>query len=541
MSRTAVPGVYAQADTDVRFAAAGSTSEGEQGFTLGGRMLAPWRLGATCGIALLLLTGPLAAEPSPSGESPAAAEHLAALIAQLGSPRFEDREAATRALETLGLAAREPLRQALQSRDAEVRRRARHLVQKIERHVAAARILGPTHVRLVYQDMPLGPALADLARKTGLTIQLEGNRAKLAGRRITLDTGNTTLWEALDAFCQEAELTEPFPSPSAVEDRTRDDGGDRRVLALEELPGERAARADSLLVLRDGTPQPLPVYQAGALRVRTLPYDSRLTGQARAGGEMRFAVEVRLEPQLRLQSVLALRIDKAVDDQGQPLRLAPSGGADVGAFPGGWGAETLLLWDGVADLPTDFPSSAGQMPVRIRLPDRPSGILQELHGTVALQVQTALEPLVTVDRFLQAAGQTVQGADGSALKLIEVRRAPDGRVGLRLEATPPSGDLFLGGVPARILLVSGGWWRGRGLPMPLPIGAEQLALLDGQGRKFRRLGSTGPAVTGNGKAWEFTLVYQPGPGQGEPTRLVYSGRRTVTLEVPFTLKDVPLP
>ena len=40
---------------------------------------------------------------------------------------------------------------------------------------------------------------------------------------------------------------------------------------------------------------------------------------------------------------------------------------------------------------------------------------------------------------------------------------------------------------------------------------------------------------------EYTLVFMSSHGQPKPAKLVYSGRRTVLIEVPFTLKDVPLP
>ena len=109
-------------------------------------------------------------------------EQVATLITRLGSPGSEERDEATRALEVQGAAALEPLREVLQSSDAEVRRRARQLVQKIERRLETTRILEATHVRLVYQDTPLNEAVTDFAHKTGVTLQLEGNRAKLGVR-----------------------------------------------------------------------------------------------------------------------------------------------------------------------------------------------------------------------------------------------------------------------------------------------------------------------------------------------------------------------
>ena len=39
----------------------------------------------------------------------------------------------------------------------------------------------------------------------------------------------------------------------------------------------------------------------------------------------------------------------------------------------------------------------------------------------------------------------------------------------------------------------------------------------------------------------WTLVCQPGKDQGQPTQLVYLGRKSATVDIPFALKDVPLP
>jgi hypothetical protein len=59
---------------------------------------------------------------------------IAHLVEQLGSPKFEEREAASKALDKIGEPALEALRGAARSRDAEVRRRAADLLKAIEAH-----------------------------------------------------------------------------------------------------------------------------------------------------------------------------------------------------------------------------------------------------------------------------------------------------------------------------------------------------------------------------------------------------------------------
>jgi hypothetical protein len=480
------------------------------------------------GAALLLAVPLAAAEPPPVDN----------LIRQLGSPRYEEREAATRALDNLGGAALGPLRQALAGPDTEVRRRARQLVQAIERRLESTRLLTPTRLRLVLRDAPLGEAVADLARKTGLPVRLEGHRLGPAGRRLTLDTGEAELWEVLARFCRHAGLTERAADFSAMpEGWYRDDPWDRRILGLRESLGEAP---ESPLVLREGRPWALPVCQSGAVRVRVLPANARPGGQPVREGEAQLGLEVRLEPRLQLQGVLALRIDRAVDDEGQALTQPADAIAGAGPLANAAGGEVVIMWDGQTPLPAEFPVGAGLAVVRLRLGEQPARRVRELRGTLALRVQPAPEPLVTVDRILGAAGRTVPGGDGSALKVTEVRREEDGRVKLAVEVMPAPRDVMLGGAPARILMTTRGARGAQGLVVPPPVAVEQLALLDERGRAVTLEGSTGPTVNGSGKAWEFSLVYRLGPEAGEPSRLVYTGRRSVTLEVPLVLGDVPL-
>jgi hypothetical protein len=507
-------------------------------------MLDPRRLSAL-GAAVLLAACVLAAEPRSGSAAlghPKEHECAALRIRQLGSPHYEDRETATRTLDTLGPAVLEPLRYALHSGDAETRQRARQLLQRIERRLETARLLEPTPLRLVYQDTPVSIAAADFGRKAGILFPLEGNRTRLAERRITLDTGDTTFWGALDAFCQKAGLAERPPNVDrGLDFRSRDEPREPRMIALGDVYADLGVRPGNQLVLREGNGLPLPTHLAGALRIRALTPSPASASQPSTEGEALLCLEVRLEPRLQLQSVLAVRLDRVVDERGQSRTLPANIVAEAGALTAGSGPQVLLLWDGLSELPTSFPGSTGCVLLRMRLPDRRSRRLAEMHGTVALQVQTAAETLVTVDQILQASGQAVRSDDGTTLKLLEVRRDEEGLLTLRIELTPPPWDLFVGGLPARIFLVEGGWWRGRGTQMPQPVHADQFLLLDGRGNKIPRTSAGGPTANGSGTAWELTLEYQPGPDQQEPARLVYSGRRTPTLEVAFILRDVPLP
>src|SRR5262245_7870600 len=136
------------------------------------------------------------------------ADEIDKLVKQLGGARFADREKANKALEAIGVPALEALRKAAESDDPELRRRAGDLVAKLEKLELAAKVLAPRRVRLNYKDTPLKEAVEDLAKKSGYAITLDDPEGKLKDRKVTLEVGETTFWEAFDRFCDKAGLVE---------------------------------------------------------------------------------------------------------------------------------------------------------------------------------------------------------------------------------------------------------------------------------------------------------------------------------------------
>src|SRR4051794_36713915 len=98
-----------------------------------------WLMFSGANLALIVVLGQVpAADP-------------VALVANLGSPRYAEREAATAALERMGRTALGPLRAARDSRDPEIRTRAAALVNTIE----GTLLTQPTLVSLDFVDQPL--------------------------------------------------------------------------------------------------------------------------------------------------------------------------------------------------------------------------------------------------------------------------------------------------------------------------------------------------------------------------------------------------
>ena len=494
------------------------------------------------GIAVLL-AGSMAALVEAQGETsrgPVDEAQVRRLVAQLGSERFSEREAATRTLDTLGAAALPVLQQACKDEDAEIRRRAQELAEAIEKRLETETLLAARRCHLVYKDVPLADALKDFNDKTGANVQIdERDKGKVASRRITLDTGDVPFWEALAQFCQQAELTDPAEPMKAAVNPTPYRGNVRRQLLIR--PGVQTsyvagAGGDGRLNLVDGKPQRLPTCLAGAVRIRALP-----PGNGVPGGDkgLPLGLDITPEPKLQWQGVINVRIDKAVDDQGQRLSQASGFGAAGQQDP--FEEQNLRLQLAAAN---GMPTAVRQWPILLKSGKVAARVLKELQGTVAAQVQTPPQPLLTVDNVLKADGRTIKGSDGASLKVIEAHRQANGQIKLQVQLTTSQGLAL--GLPrfnrgGRVFRAAGGGIMvmedGGG------AGSSALVLQDPQGKKFQLVSNNILSIAQNFNVitQEVQLTYQPQKEQGEAAQLVLNGTRTVVVEVPFTLKDVPLP
>jgi hypothetical protein len=183
------------------------------------------------------------------------------LVAQLGSYKFAERETATKALDQIGAPALEALLKASLSDDAERRRRAQALVEKIEGRELAVRVRTPKRVHLVFGDTPL-------AAKAVLRPQVLAN---------------------------EAQEKQPLPAqPQAA--------------GMVERNG---------ILLTDGKAMHRPSDGTTSVRVR-------VEGHARisSDGQLQLAIRIRPEPKLPGVELAAVRIMKAIDNLGQSLEQA---------------------------------------------------------------------------------------------------------------------------------------------------------------------------------------------------------------------------
>jgi hypothetical protein len=378
------------------------------------------------------------------------------LVRQLGSSSYAEREAAQQELERRGEAAAAALAAAAHGPDLEVCRRCWALLKKLDEGRLRAEVFKPRPIRLHYSQAPLPEVLKAIALRTGLRIEATG----VAGRTVSVDTGEVPFWQAWDRFCDAAGLCEPAPADGA---------GPLPVLRV--AAGSPSAR--------------LPVDFDGPLRVRVRPVTLGAAPllSALAGGPVGGVVEVWADPHLDLLGIDEVRVTRGRDHAGlalplpspvvlRPLPESPPLFTDAGLSRSALGRAGRLV-------PLRLAGLAPLLPPR------------ELAGVVTARLLIR-GACVTVPEPRSAAGKTFAGAGATTLTVLAAETSEDGDLVLTLRldglADAEPGGLLHRPRPGLVVVRDA-------------VGAalEGLELHDAQGRplpreRLERLGGDGPSV-----------------------------------------------
>jgi hypothetical protein len=516
-------------------------------------------------IAFCLVVPVADAGASPGGRG--TPERIGQLITQLGSSRFREREQAATELDAIGEPALSALKKAAQDPDLEVRRRAEALATGIRKRVEMARLLQPMRVRWTFRNTPLSEAIAEISKQTGFNIELHDSPAEtlswFIGKRrsdflpffeeptlraidprISLDTGDTSFWNALDYFCQELELVERPGSVASDPGASIWIGQPGGVQFATPVPSVGFNRADDRLILEGGNPAIFPSCYTGAVRFRAKPAKSTFWTNQVPKGEDLLLLEVSPQPKIGWLGITDLHVEKALDANGRPVAVA-SGRKDTDTRPL-WPAQIgnrAVLWDVDGRF---LGPDMRFLPVRFKKLTTESRVLRELRGTITARIQTPLQPLITVDDVLKGVGQVVSGPNGESLKVIDLNQMDAGKVKIRVRLEDPSiawmllNNRFImrGNVIRRRANFN---WQGGDATGTLGDEAA-LTLYDTEGRPFREREERRIEflAMGNGITPELSLVLTPPTGESKPGKLVYSNRRLVNAEIPFALTDISL-
>lgn len=454
------------------------------------------------------------------------------LLRKLGSSSFVQREMARKELEAAGIPALDALRRAKKSTDAETNRRIGELIRHFEEQTLTRQIFAPKEVHLKVTGVTVQQSIAELASLSGYAIVFQGNGMPpadrpLADKKITLDTGKTTFWQALDQLCEQGGLMERIdvtPQPPEMPMPMRGKGL-RRIPMVPMTPAPTGP-----IVLTNRGNQKSMISYAGS--VKTELRISRVGGGAK---ELDLLFVVSAEPRF-VSSAVAGRpiLDKLLDGKSQKLAEAVE--------MSGPGAP---IWSG-----TDAQPYRRFTGIRVKEGPQAAMQLKEIAGRFTLQVDLRNETLARIDKIMEAAGKSADGANGGTLKVQAVKKLDNGDIEVQvalanITANPFGANVIINGGNAIIRgNINGRMIIGpNGVQMSGSGQGDLPDLVDAKGQKYKVssvAGDTFQFVNGS-TARNATIVYQANPGQGAPRELVLFGTRTHTIAVPFRFENLPLP
>jgi hypothetical protein len=537
-----------------------------------------------------------------AGQSPSVDRRIEQLITQLGSDSYADREYARKELEAIGTPALTALRRVTNRGDLETTRRAADLVRIIEERALTAELLTPKKVHLALKDVPVLQAVDKLAKLSGYTLRVDGDRTGLGDRSVTIDTGEVAFWEAVDRLGVTAGLIEKLTIASLPGDSNAMNiggrvwqeafrpgigkGGPRRVapppLRVVRLPkispaaGQPKADAEEArdpVPAKKADPGPPPVTTeetvananqtpqvlsgrviltpaagvqqhasyAGAARVLLKPTKAPPVSRPRpsAGNYYDVILEASAEPRLLGFAVVGVpTVVRAIDEHDQALSFVID---PVPAAPRNPGLPVELI-EALAEwegMVVPIQPVPRSMTVRLQQGARPAKRLKELSGSLTAQVLMPNTTLAVVDDIRNAKGKMFDIKGGGRLHIQSIEKTQEiGPHGYRLVYQLEN----LSGTGGPNLLVVRG---GRAIYANSgPLSGDGVpSLLDTNGRPLMVIQGPNytPESTPEGHVLRTTGTMLFRGDVSEPARFVLSGTHMPTIVVPFRFTNVPLP
>jgi hypothetical protein len=426
----------------------------------------------------LVLVLAFAATPSFAADPPS----IDKLIEQLGSKSFPERERATKALRERGPAALPALRNALKSKDEEVRKRAETLIPPLEIEEAML----PKRVTLKTDMQTVGSVLQEFSKQTGF--KLGGTGAD--DRKLSLDLKDMPFWEALERIERQ---------PGALisqwnEDRTPD---------FSLLLKTRVGRSSHLLV-------------RGPFRLEaTWIHEDRDIDLTRDDGDktderrhpLTLAVSVHAEPRITMLKISPAKLDEAVDSEGKSLLEPPA----KTVTPKSKAATESFVAPGRGTFRGESLTSSD---IRLRRASETAKTLKLVRGVVPVKMILMRKPVVVTNKILDASGTSFRAGTDS----MQISRVTNQGGSFEVEIVVPREEN------------SGRReWH------------ERFHVEDSAGNKFRM---NGRGTSSDGRTYRISMYFSPPFNKkevGPPAKLVFDEWVIHDYDIPFEFKDVPLP
>jgi hypothetical protein len=476
--------------------------------------------------ATSLLVSPVLAETT---------DAIASKVQALSHPRYAEREKAARELEAIGERALNALREAADSKDEELRARAAAVAERIERTSRNLRLLEAPKLALKFDKTPLDKAVTEFAAKAQRRVILDKAAVKNPDRTVTLDTGNIPYWEAVEAFYRAAGLIEddePFAAPPPG---SGSGPGPRTTIRRSQGPG-----TTNSIRLIDGQPAGT-VATDQAFRVRALKPSFAQNKYDEIKGEVTIHLDIDPAPGVAVREIVGIEVRKATTDDGRALTAAYPDPPTVGPFT--VDAQMLVRQMTIAYDDVLVERIGANQAVTLKTGGLRPQKLAELQGVIVARVITPPEPVVTIPRLLRP-GSREATADGMSVQVREVATGKDNRVIIQARVVTrndPRDDVVnlpiqMKGRARQFIRIQRGVRSG-------PSDVADLKVVDAAGVPIRGLSAKVTAANFDGVNLieDVTLSFEKPADGADALGLTLMGKRPAIVEMPFVLKDVPMP
>ncbi|MFO0937538.1 MAG: hypothetical protein U0798_13590 [Gemmataceae bacterium] len=483
-----------------------------------------------------LFTSTFAMTSVPANDTPSNIDP-ASLINQLGSDDFSKRESASQELFEIGESTIPSLELAARnSTDAEIRRRARRVLSRIQSKVETAKFIAPKQITLDYQDVPLSTVIAELRQKTGIPLTLDPNGVKDPLRKVCVhSSGPVPVWEAVEMVAESSGLREVFKTDLPLAKPRKNRG----LYEFDEIA--RTVDPDTVpVIFEDGEPRRLPGCRDTSVRILALPSSFPGNRVVRGSGEVTIHLDITPVSGVKEIDVDTIQVHHAIDETGRPVMAScvvekPVKGRGIRIAAGGMIIiNNRKFYGGPISIENTNPRI---VPLTLRTDDRAITKLASFEGVVLAEASIPDVEVLKLENIENHVNTTFDIGPGKRMTITGYSLQQDGttKLKLRMEDLPLMNRRQVGIMinPIAAFDVSSD-------------ASDRLSLIsnfnfmDAHGKTVAKpkVGSMRINKSNFGLCQEIDLTY---PQDNQPVHLTIKGTKSVTIEIPFKMTNVPLP
>lgn len=311
-------------------------------------------------------------------------------------------------------------------------------------------------------------------------------------------------------------------------------------IGMDQAPPGRGK--ENVIILKEGKFDLLPTDNRSAYRIRLLKTPETVFGKP-DDKHILIGLEVTPEPRFKLQEITGVKVTKAVDESGQILEqdtnisrndiLAPPMPGRIIARP-----IQALGQEGKAG------AVDSKVPIHFLKAQKDSKSIQMLEGKLILQVLDDSKPILEITNIEKEVGKKIEGKSGAWLKINECGKDAKGFHSLRIEydipadAVAANNRIQLGNIRVQNnIVIQNGQFNIVGGAAPANLGGFKI--LDVEGKALVPNSSSNSMQVGPGGTKRSINVTYPASSKA-PFKIVYEGGTPIAVEVPFSLKLIPL-